>query len=171
MFKVLSLTVIVAIVLCGIVYIVGYQANPEFSGSETVIFDASIDDTWNVITNVQWITTIKEKVDRVQLTNNEGTSWAEIDRGGAIRYYSIIEKNKPKRYLVELTESTSGLTGTWRYDLHELEDKQTQVTITEMSTNRSVFNRGIETFRGRDVHIQQAFKSIRVGIFEQLLRQ
>lgn len=171
MFKVLSLTIIVAAVLSGIVYIVGYQANPEFSGSETIKYDTEIEDVWNVITNVGWITTIKEKVDRVQLTNNEGTSWAEIDRGGAIRYYSIVEKNKPKRYVVELTQSTSGLTGVWTYDLHELENKQTQLTLTEESVNRSTFGRGIETFRGRNVHIQQIFKSIRVGLFEQLLRE
>lgn len=165
-----STIVALFIISVGFVFLLGYLEPEEYSGEVKEFFPERRHIIWEGLVDVSRIPRVKNDVESVIiLSNNRGlVTWKENLRRGGYRSYKTVEKREPYRYTVQLFESSSGLKGTWTYALKS-SDNGTIVQIIEESTLQNTWLRGIGRIRGRDTHLLQSLKEIRVLLFRNLL--
>lgn len=170
MLKLLSLTIVVVGFLIALVMVLGYSEPLSYEGTLTENFDDNRDIVWNTLNNIESVPDKKPDVVSVEFLSNERgvVSWREeLERGG-FRVYKTLEKITPSRLVIELIESSNGVTGIWTYELKK-NGTSTEVKISETSKTDNVWIRGINKIRGKDVYLLKEMKYIRVGLFQNLL--
>jgi hypothetical protein len=170
MLKILSMTLIVVFFLYSVVYIFGYVAQEEYSGSITEHMDESPDVIWKIINDIPLYKFRKKDVENIEVTEKfRGlTAWREFYSPDEFRLMRTVERRDNQLLKVEILENPRGLTGTWTYILQQ-DSTGTNVTVKEESVNTDTFRRGLDQLRGRDIHIKNELKWIRVAIFQLLL--
>lgn len=172
MIRILLLTITVVAVLFGIIFLIGYTAPEENTGEKTEVFSERPIVIWKTLINIDLYDSVKSDVDSVEIIADEDNyaRWREIIGKNKYREYHILNRTEPKFLVIELEKSSNGLTGKWTYELIEnKETSGTTVIIKEESKITNIITRGIQTIQGRDVNLVKAMKSIRVGLFQNLL--
>lgn len=172
MLRIFSGVIIFIVVVTSFIFILGKTEPISFKGELAENFEERREVIWDTLVDQNRIPQVKKDVKKISiLEDNRGLiTWNEEIDGGGIRRYRTIEKRAPSKYVVELYDSSFGLTGTWTYFLQSNnEGRGTTVLIQEDSETTNTFLRGINKLRGRDVYIKKALKSIRVGLFRNLL--
>lgn len=170
MIKMFSMTIVVAAVLAGFVYLAGASEPINYESQMTQLFDDRRDVLWDILLNVDRFTRFKRGVERVEILSSqyEPLHWKEHMGDGEYRTYRIASI-EPKRYLkIEMLESSYGVTGTWEFFV-EKENNQTKITIKEESKNVNTWLRGIHNFQGRDVLLEKEMRWIRAALFNNLV--
>ena len=170
MIRVLSATIAVVLFSSIVILIAGYFQPVSYTGELKEFFAERRPILWQSLTNLDLIEHTKPEVVSVEiLSNNRGLiTWRENLKRGHYRVFEIIEKKEPFKYVVELKENSKGLTGTWVYFL-EQSSESSIVTIQEESENTSIWMRGIDFIRGRDVYLKKHMKTLRVALFRRLI--
>ncbi len=170
MTRILSLVLTVALLCIGILYVVGYMNPAEYQGEIKFTVDYSPELTWRELINIKEISNRKQDVESAEVLEEFGrlVAWKENLKNGGYRIYRMNNYSEPRTLTIELTESSYGLTGYWNF-LLEPQDKNTQVTIVENSTNTNILLRGYRVIfnRNHDLFVWQ--KYIRVGLVQTLL--
>jgi len=165
---------IISIFLILIVFTVfglGGISEVSYENTKSASYNDKIENVWKVLTTVESYLEKKndlEKIEVIDKTFNNISSWRELYKDGTVREYKIVEKNSPKYFVLEMSDSKNKKIGVWEY-LLENENSKTKISITEKSENNSIFWRGINTILGRDNYIDSEFKWIRVSLFNNLL--
>jgi len=170
MLKLLSLTLVVVGFLAFLVMILGYSEPISYEGTLTERFDDKREVVWTILNSIEEIQTRKPDVIAVNFLSTERgiVSWREDLENGGFRVYKTLEKTTPSRLVVELLESSYGVTGVWTYTLVQ-SGTMAEVTITEKSKTDNVWVRGINKIKGRNIYLVKEMKYIRVGLFQNLL--
>lgn len=173
MFKFLFMVAGIVGFFAGLVFLLGYSEQEVFQGSITEVFDDDRETIWNLLITPTTIADRKNDVISIEiLSNNRGLiSWKEVLDNGGTRIYQMVERKSPNKLVVELSANSDPYIGRWTYLLTESSSKATQVTITEESITTSPWLRGLNSIRGRDVYLLAEMKSIRVGLFQNLLKR
>lgn len=169
--KALLFFLIIIAVLAVTVWVLGKSEPVEYKGEIIEPFDDEREVVWQVLTDVRRIPYIKNDVDQVSiLEDNRGlVTWDEKLKRGGFRKFKTVEKRLPTKYVIELYESSYGLTGTWTYYLQKDKEDKVQVLVQEESRLENVWLRGLNKIRGRNVYLRDSLKSIRVGLFRNLI--
>lgn len=172
MIRIFSAVIIFLVVGTAFIYILGATEPVAFKGEISEHFNDRRQVIWDTLVDPKRIPQVKSDVRTViiQEDNRGLIIWDEELGGGKIRRYKTVEKREPSKYVIELYDSSYGLKGTWTYFLQS--DKSgigTVVLVQEESNTNNTFLRGVNKLRGRDVYIRDALKSIRVGLFKNLL--
>jgi len=153
------------------VFGLGGISEVSYENTKSASYNDKIENVWKVLTTVESYLEKKndlEKIEVIDKTFNNISSWRELYKDGTVREYKIVEKNSPKYFVLEMSDSKNKKIGVWEY-LLENENSKTKISITEKSENNSIFWRGINTILGRDNYIDSEFKWIRVSLFNNLL--
>jgi len=150
--------------------LIGYTAPDGYKGQIKEVFPDRRVTIWKNLTSVETIHLRKKDVESVDLLSNDinGIAWRENLGRGEFRLLNIIERDSPRRFVVEQIKASNGVTGTWIFELNEVGDK-TEITITEDSENKNIWLRSYYTLMGRDILLRKELKSLRVSLLQRLL--
>lgn len=153
-----------------VVVVTGYVVGENYSGKETFTIDFSKNNIYSVLTDIQNIQTGKKDIESIEVLGRSLNlyAWKENLNNGGYRIYRQTLRDRDQRFIIEMTESSYNVTGTWEFVL-EREDSQTKVTIIENSKNTSILNRGVRFYFGRNKETKDWIKFIRVRLFNNLL--
>lgn len=172
MTRVLLFTITIVAFFAGIIFLLGYTTPKEYSGELTENFTERDIIVWKTITDVELNRSAKSDVKDLEIISGKDSfaRWKELTNGGGFREYHISYRVEPTFLAIELVDSSSGLTGKWTYEIKSnAENGSSVVTIKEESVNTNIFNRGLQAIKGRDANLVKAMKTIRVGLFQNLL--
>ncbi len=170
MFRILSLVFAIVIFVGGLILIVGYTTLPSYNSSTTFEVGYSPELVWQELIKIQLIPSRKGDVVSVNVLEEYGKliAWQENLRNGGYRIYRMNERQENSRLVLELTDSSYGLTGIWTFDLRSNNNK-TDVTITEQSVLGDLKLRGYRVLFGRDHDLLVWVKYIKVSLLQSLL--
>ncbi len=170
MFRVLSL--VLAVVLVGVLSVLGagYLSDVTYTDSVYVDVGYNPDLVWAELVNVENAYLKKADVTSVEIVDRYGKliAWQENLRDGGYRIYRMNQREEGKRLVIELTDSSYGLTGIWSFQLQR-SIVGTELLIKEESKLTDIKVRGIRYFLGRNHDLLVWIKYIRVGLTERLL--
>lgn len=170
MLRILSLIIAILLVGFGIVFLFGYNSPEEYKN--TISFEASytLDMAWRQLVDVNEIPKRKSDVKSVEIIEEFGKliAWRENLKTGGHRIYRMNQRIDNQRLILELTESSYGLSGIWVFDLSKIEN-HTWVVVSEESRLTDVLVRGYRTIIGRDYDLLVWEKYIKVGLVQALL--
>ena len=164
----LLLSVLAAITLA--VFGAGYATNPEYTDSLYVNLDYSPDTVWAELVNIEKSNIKKSDVTSVEVFDRYGKliAWRENLKDGGYRIYRMNEREEGRRLVIELTESSYGLKGTWSFQLQPSLGT-TELLIKEESRLDNIWDRGKRYYFGRNHDLLVWIKYIRVGLVERLI--
>jgi len=168
--KILSFTIIVISFIYLVAGITGYIISPEFETEQEVLLDYSEQSVWNVLNDIQGIPEGKRGTDSVDILGKYLNLYAWIENhtsGNFSRYRQVLKEDK-ERLIIEMTDSSYGLTGTWEFNISTLDGK-TLIKVKQNSTNTSIIGRGFRFYFGRDKETKEWIKFLRVRLFNRLL--
>lgn len=170
MIRVLSLILSLAALFGIAVLVAGYTSQSKYSDTVTMNISFGPELTWNELVDVKNGHRKKTDVESVDIVNEYGRllAWKENLKNGGYRIYRMNQAIENQKLVVELTESSYGLTGVWTFIL-EKDFAGTKVTITEESELTDIKIRGFRYFFGRNHDLLVWIKYIRVGLTDQLL--
>jgi hypothetical protein len=161
------------IVTAGIIVVIaGGTAEPKYQGELAFELSYPISLVWQELLNINEVAKRKTDVESVQILEEFGklSAWQENLKNGGYRIYRMNKREEEKKLVLELTESSYGLTGIWTFEL-EKNANDTTVYIYEESTLTDIKRRGYRTILGRrgiDLIIWQ--KYLKTGLFQALLK-
>ncbi len=170
MLRVVSL-VLSFLVVAGIAILVaGYITPATYQDSAYLDVTFTTEVTWDQLLDVKNATRKKTDVESVEIVDQYGKliAWQENLKNGGYRIYRMLEVVENKRLVIELTESSYGLTGIWSFDL-EKTTNGTTIVVSEESELTDIKFRGWRYFFGRNHDLLVWIKYIRVGLTDQLL--
>jgi len=169
MLKILSLTLSVVGTVFIVILVTGYLVNEEYKGEKQMLVDYEPLHVMKILTEFNNMEEGKRDVKSMELTGKYlGLyAWKENLKNGGFRRYRQIEKTENK-IVVEMTESTYGVTGTWEFKINR-EVGRTKITIREDSICKNILRRGLLFYLGRDKETTDWMKFIRVRLFKRLL--
>ena len=170
MLRVLSLVVSIVTLGSLAVIVAGYLSAPGYQSSVVTQVSFTAELTWSELIDISSIPQRKNDVVSVDVVDEYGKliAWKENLKNGGYRIYRMNQRIENQRLVVELTESSYGLTGIWTFDL-EKDSQGTKVTITEDSQLTDIKTRGYRYFFGRNHDLLVWVKYIKVGLTNQLL--
>jgi hypothetical protein len=170
MLRVLSLVLAILIITALCILGAGYLSTPAYSDSLYVDIGYNPDLVWAELVNVENAHLKKSDVRSVEIIDRYGKllAWQEDLKNGGYRIYRMNERDEGRRLVVELTESSYGLTGIWTFQLQR-SIIGTELLVKEESTLTDIKTRGIRYFLGRNHDLLVWVKYIRVGLTERLL--
>ncbi len=170
MTRIFSLVIATLTVIAIGILIAGYASNPSYKDSSTVPLQYSPELVWQQLIDVKSAPQKKSDVVSVEVVDQYGKllAWKEHLKSGGYRVYRMNEWVENKRLVIEMTESSYGLTGIWSFQLTRTSEG-TDVLIQEESTLDNIKSRGIRYFLGRDHDLLAWGKYLRVGLTQQLL--
>jgi hypothetical protein len=171
MLRILSLILAVVIVCGGVIFLLGYTTSPSYKNSITFEVFYSPELTWKELLNIKDTPRRKPDVVSIDILEEFGklTAWKENLKSGGYRIYRMNKREENKRLILELTESSYGLTGIWTFELDPAKDNNTQITIYEESTLTDFKRRGYRVIMGREYDLLLWQKYIKVGLVQALL--
>lgn len=170
MSRVLSLLLAVLLFIGFCILGAGYATNPAYSESIIVNLQNTPDLVWAELIDVESARIKKSDVESVEIVDRYGKllAWRESLTNGGYRLYRMNERLEGKRMVIELTDSSYGLTGTWTFQLSRAADG-TELVIKEESTLTDIKVRGMRYFTGRNHDLLVWVKYIRVGLVQRLI--
>ncbi len=170
MLRILSLIITVVAVVYGILLLTGYRTPQSYSNSITFQMDYSPQLVWQELLKIDEIPNHKKDVASIEILEELGKliAWKENTKSGEYRIYRMNKREENKQLVLELTESSYGLTGIWTFDL-EKSSNATLVTISETSTLTDILRRGYRSFTTRDADIIAWQKYLKAGLVQALL--
>ena len=170
MIKILSMILVVITAFGITVLIVGYLSSPTFNDKTSFDLDSPPELVWKELVNIEAVNLKKGDVESVKVVDTYGKliAWQEDLKNGGFRMYRMTNRIEEKNLVIELTDSSYGLTGKWYFVLERLE-KGTKVSITEESNLSDSKIRGVRYFLGRNHDLLVWVKYIKVGVIERLL--
>jgi hypothetical protein len=171
MSRILSLTLSIALLIGITILILGYTALPIYRGEIEFQVPYSVGLTWQELLNIKEASERKSDVKSVQILEEFGklSAWQENLNTGGYRIYRMNKRDEQKLLIVELTESSYGLTGIWTFELSPHPDGTT-ILISEDSTLTDIKRRGYRVIMGKDVDLLSWQKYIKVGLWQTLLK-
>ncbi len=153
-----------------VLFVTGYLIPEEYNNETTFSVDFSPRDIILVLTDVEKIPDGKSEVDSVEILGKYRNlySWIENLNTKNYRKFRHIKIVENKEVVIEMTESSYGVTGSWVFIFDEKEN-DTEVTIIEKSKNQSILNRGVRFYFGQNKETNDWLKLIRVRLFGLLL--
>lgn len=172
MSRILSLTISIFVLIGITILILGYRSSPTYQ--EQLQFDITYSAglVWQELLNIKEIPQRKKDVRSVEILEEFGklSIWQENLNSGGYRIYRMNKRDDENKILVlELTESSYGLTGVWTFTL-EANSKDTIVYISENSTLTDIKRRGYRKVMGRDVDLRAWQNYIKAGLWQTLLK-
>lgn len=166
-YLILSLVVTAGI----LVVIAGGTAEPKYQGELAFELSYPISLVWQELLNVKQVSKYKSDVESVMILEEFGKllAWQENLKNGGYRIYRMNKRIEEKTLILELTESTYGLTGIWTFNLEEIRDG-TLVSINEESTLTDIKHKGYRAIFGRDIDLKAWQKFLKKGLFQDLLK-
>lgn len=170
MLRILSLIISILVIAIGIILVLGYNTPPTYKNSITFEVPYSISLTWQELLNINDIPKRKRDVKSVEVLEEFGKliAWQENLTMGGHRIYRMNKRDEEKKLVLELTDSSYGLSGIWTFDLSTNENK-TIITISEDSTLTDIKRRGYRAILGREYDLLVWQKYIKVGLVQTLL--
>jgi hypothetical protein len=148
----------------------GYATNPEYNDSLYVNLDHSPEAVWAELVGIENATVKKSDVRSVEIFDRYGklVAWKETLTNDGYRIYRMKERDEGRRLVIELTESSYGLTGTWTFQLQPSLGS-TELLIREESKLDNIWDRGKRYYLGRNHDLLVWIKYIRVGLVDRLI--
>jgi len=153
--KILLWTSIVLGTLVLLFYIGGMLADPQFSGSKSVIVEAPPAKVWELLNDTERFSESRHEVDDAEMlpdTPEGRKSWIEHTRLLGTMTYEITRETPGKLLRIRMLKSDFGMSGDWTFKLFP-QGKQTKVTLTENSSTKGLFMRSILNVLGRDANM------------------
>jgi hypothetical protein len=168
--RIVSLILAFVLFFTTVIFISGYTAQPSYSGSVSFDVSYSTQLTWQELLNIQDMPRRKADVRSVDVLEEYGklVAWQENLKNGGYRIYRMTEREEAKRLVIELTDSSYGLTGVWAFDIVQQNNK-TVILISEESMLSNIWLRGLRVFLGRNHDLLIWAKYIKVGLIQALL--
>lgn len=157
------LGIIIGLVLA--VFIIGFTAKKEFKGALTNSINFSVEEVWEVLTDVKGIPNRNKYVTDVEVIgqDKERIEWKEVfDLKGYARF-TMHDIDLNKSLTITMHESSFGMMGTWKYDLEEVGGK-CSLTITENSAIKAIWVRASMTLAGRSANLKKEFTMLQKGL-------
>jgi hypothetical protein len=164
--KIILIVLAVMISITGIFYLMGHFASREFKGTVTQKVEASPISIWDLLNDIDGLPSRRKEITKVERMgkNEKGFErWKEHTDMGGYMVFEITELIPKEKMVVEMKESTFGMSGTWTYQLNE-EGNATVVTVTEDSNTDNVWLRSIMTLAGRDANLKIEVEKIEEGV-------
>ncbi|MEN9921391.1 MAG: putative signal peptide protein [Candidatus Parcubacteria bacterium] len=170
MLRILSLIIAVVLVIWGILFLTGYNASPEYENSISFTVANSPMLTWQQMLDIKDTPNRKSDVKSIEILEEYGKliAWKENLKNGGHRTYRMNKRIENQELVLELTESTEGLTGVWTFTFQK-EDADTFISISEKSKLTNTLSRGYHTILGREYNLLVWQKYIKVGLVQALL--
>lgn len=170
MARIFSLVLTVLIIIGGLILIMGYRSSPAYQHSITFTVGYSSETTWQELLNIKEAPQRKKDVKSVDILEEFGklVAWQENLKNGGYRIYRMNKRDEGKTLVLELTESSYGLTGIWTFDIRK-SGSDTEVTISEESSLVDIKLRGYRSIMGREVDLLAWQKYLKVGLIQALL--
>lgn len=167
-----TLSILFIVIALTFLFVVGagYSSSPKYANSTFVDTGYSPLLVWGVLTNLSDVGDKKSDVASVDILDEYGKliAWKENLKNGGYRSYRMLERMEGKRLVIELTDSSYGLTGVWTFDITNTVTGS-QVVITEDSELKNIWIRGVRYVFGRDHDLLVWTKYIKVGLTDKLL--
>ncbi len=170
MTRILSLIITICALAAGAILVAGYFAPISYSGSVQFQQNVSVELLWQELIKIREIPNRKQDVESVDILEERGklTAWKENLKNGGYRIYRTNRIVEGRLLVIELTESSYGLTGIWVFELQQKDD-DTIITISEESKLTDMKRRGYRTFFGKNVDLLAWQKYVRSGTLQTLL--
>jgi len=170
MLRILSLIISILLIGFAVVFLFGYRSSAEYENKISFEVLYTVDMTWQQLVDIKEIPKKKEDVKSVEILEEFGKliAWRENLKTGGYRVYRMNQRFDNQKLVLELTESSYGLTGIWIFDLSKVEN-HTWVVISERSTLTNTLVRGYRTIVGREYDLLVWQKYIKVGLVQALL--
>ena len=168
--RILSLVVVIIGFVFLVAAITGYLIDPKYESEQEVILDYSQQSVWNVLNDFENMAQGKKDVESVDLLGRYLNlyAWVEnLDNGGFRRYRQVL-KEENSRMIIEMTDSSNGLVGTWEFNFSRV-DSETLIKVKQSSINNSIISRGFRFYFGRDKEAKEWIKFFRVRLYNSLL--
>ncbi len=171
MLRIISAVFALVVVAAIAVLIAGYATSPTQTRMTVFSVDYNAAQVWTELNKFEDATFKKRDVESVEIIERYGrlVAWRENLTNGGYRIYRTNERIDNRKLVVELTESSYGLTGIWTFELWN-HSGGTDIRITEESTLTNSRLRGIRFYFGRDHDLLVWIKYINVGMTERLIR-
>jgi hypothetical protein len=168
--RILSFTIIFVATIFFIAFFTGYIINPNYESETKVLLGYSKSSVWNALNDIENLHHAKKDVISIDVLGKylNFYAWVENLKNDGFRRYRQVYKDTNSKLIIEMTDSSYGLTGTWEFDLKE-SDGDTLLTIKQKTTNESIIGRGFRYYFGRDKETKEWIKHLRVTLFERLL--
>lgn len=141
---------------------IGYVAHQDFEGQATRTLTAPVEQVWEVLTDLEDLPNRRKEIVKVEMAeaNAQGLpTWKEYTDMGGYILFEYLEKIEREKLVVNMKESTFGMSGTWTYELRPV-GNETQLTIIENSTIDNVMIRSLMTITGRSANLFREFEVI-----------
>lgn len=172
MSRILSLTISIFVLIGITILILGYNTPEKYTGEIQVEASYSVGLVWQELLNIKEIPQRKTDVTSIEILEEFGklSIWKENLNSGGYRIYRMNKRDDEQKILVlELIESSYGLTGIWTFNLKE-NSKDTIVYISEDSTLTDIKRRGYRKITARDVDLRAWQNYIKAGLWQTLLK-
>ena len=170
MIRIFSLVIAILILIVGCIVLVGYNTVPEYSNSIEFDVQYSLELTWQELLKIEKIPERKRDVASVEVLEQFGklVAWQENLKNGGYRIYRMNKREENKNLVLELTDSSYGLTGIWSFELYP-HSTHTTIILSEESQLNNLMKRGYRTIMGREHDLLVWQKYIKVGLVQALL--
>lgn len=165
--KVLKVVLVVlAVMLTGFV-LTGLLTPLEYHGQVSVLLPASKTQVWDQLIDIEHLPDRRKEIQKVEilgLNKNGNRSWKEYADGGQYMIFEVLELDYHKRMVINLQESSFGMTGTWSYDLSGDDSTKTNLTVTEDTKINNMFLRALVTLTGRNRFLKSEIEHMKLGL-------
>ena len=148
----------------------GYIVGEDQQFEEVLVVDYLPENVWAVMTELDNFDRGKRDIEYVEVLGKYLNlyAWIEHTKSGGFRRYRQVEKIEDEKIVIEMTDSSYGVTGRWTFELLPVSSK-TRVTIKESSKYTSILYRGFQFYFGLNKESRNWNKFIRVRLFNRLL--
>ncbi len=143
-------------------FALGYMARHDFEGQVTQTYQVPIEQVWEVLTDLDELPNRRKEIVKLEMVeaNAQGlASWKEYTDMGGYILFEYLEKVDYEKLVVNMKESTFGMSGTWTYQLTP-HGKGTQLTIIEHSRIDNIMVRSMMTLTGRSANLYRELEMI-----------
>lgn len=168
--RILSLTVVTILFITALFYFTGYLVSGYYYGENEFIVEYRKNEVWEILTDIEKLNRGRSRVTNIKdiVTYKNLYAWTEELKYNGFRRYRQIERVEGEKLTIEMTESSTKMTGTWTFDIYE-SDQQTYVKITEKSHIDNNLLSGYLYYFGRDRETKEWEKFIKTRLFGLLL--
>ena len=166
--KILFTIVGIIALLFLIFVIIGILAPRSHEGKVSATYDNSPEEIWRILSDIESLPDRRREIVDIEILEPSADGfkrWKELTdmRGYAI--FEMLAEVENELIEISMTESTFGITGTWKYEIQEI-DSSTTVTITENSTTCKILVRSMLTIAGRNATLKQELKNLEKALKE-----
>ncbi|WP_411824383.1 hypothetical protein [Leptospira sp. 'Mane'] len=154
----------VLILFVGLFLGIGFFQNPKFEETKTEVIDASKEEIWKYITDINDLPNRRKEVLKVEVLEKDDTTipklWKEHTDMGGYMTFGRGETIPNQKIEIILVESSFRMKGTWIYEIAEV-NGYNKLSITEKSEIGSPVVRGAYFLAGRDSTLKQELEMVR----------